>query len=315
MGFRPSSPGSLRRVACRGRSRQPAAGIALILVLWVLVLLTVMAGSFVYAVHGNTRLAANIVGSARAQALADGGVERGVYELLGPPGDPAGWAANGQPHVFTLAGTPIRVTLTYESGKIDINLAPVPLLAGLLRSVGLPVDRAAALAQAIDAWRQPPTQAGLASAQPSAAADARGPFQSVDALLEVPGVTPELFRRLVPLITVYSGQPGVNTAIAPAGVLLALPGADPAQVQAYLAQRRQDWTNRQPVPAFPQAGSYGNAQTGASIGVRSEVALADGVSFVRDAVVQITGARGNPVNYLAWREGDARRVSAAAPAR
>jgi general secretion pathway protein K len=288
-------------------------GIALILVLWVLVLLTIMAGSFVYAVHGSTRLAANIVGAARAQALADGGVERGAFELLASPSDPERWAPDGQPHVIMLAGTPVHVTLRYESGKIDINLAPVPLLISLLRSVGLPVDRATVLAQAIDAWRQPPTQAGLSSAQPDASQ--RGRFQSIDALQAVPGVTPELFRRLVPLITVYSGQPGVNTAIAPAGVLLALPGADPAQVQAYLAQRRQDWANRQPVPAFPQAGSYGNAQTGASIGVRSEVDLADGVSFVRDAVVQVTGARGNPVNYLAWREGDARSVSAAAPPR
>lgn len=301
----PVRPRPARRPAAR------AAGIALILVLWVLVLLTIMAGSFVYVVHGNTRLAANIVGAARAQALADGGVERGVFELLGPPGDPARWTPDGQPHVFTLAGTPVRVTLTYESGKIDINLAPVPLLAGLLQSVGLPADRAAALAQAIDAWRQPAAQAGLASAQPGD--PQRGKFQSIDALQSVPGVTPELFRRLAPLITVYSGQPGVNTAIAPAGVLLALPGADPAQVQAYLAQRRQDWANRQPVPAFPQAGSYGNAQTVAYVGVRSEVELADGVGFIRDAVVQITNQRGNPFAYLAWREGGL--SSSAAPPR
>ena len=286
------------------RSKARAAGIALVLVLWVLVLLTIMAGSFVYSVHGNTKLAANIVGTARAQALADGGVERGVFELLGPPSDPTRWMADGQPHTFTLSGVAVRVTLTNESGKIDINLAPVALLAGLLQSVGLQADRASVVAQDIDAWRRGNPVAGLGALTSAGdASSQRGKFQSIEALQSVPGITPELFRRLAPLITVYSGQPGVNTAIAPSGVLLAIPGVDPALVRAYVAQRQQYWANRQTVPAFPQASSYGNAQTGAFIGVRSEVDLPDGAAFIRDAVVQITNRKGAPVSYLAWREG------------
>jgi len=276
-------------------------GIALILVLWVLVLLTIIAGSFAYSVHSSTQMAANSVDSAKAQALADGGVFRGIFELLGQQTVPTAWKPDGQTHQMRLDGQDIAVTMTDESGKIDLNGAPPALLQNLLQSVGLDDDRAGQLAQTIVAWRAPlPTGAGL---QPQLGTiQPHGPFLNIETLLQVPGMTPGLFRRISPLITVYTGLPGVNTLIASESVLSAIPGVSPELARAYVQQREALLQARQPVPALTQAGPYSVSALSGVIGVRAAVRLADGVGFTREAIVRITNQPGHPYQILSWRE-------------
>lgn len=280
---------------CRPPARARASrGIALVLVLWALVLLSVLAGSFVYAVRGNTRLAANAVDIARAHALADGGVERGAFELLKPPTDLKRWQPDGRSHSYTMGTAVVRVTLDDESGRIDLNTAPPALLYGLMKAAGAGAQ-ADALAQAIVDWRSPVPPGTQSN-------PLRGRFANIDVLQAVPGFTPALFRRIVPLVTVYSGQASVNTAVAPPGVLLALPGVAPATVQAYVAQRAQALAAGQPVPPLAQAGAYGTGIYSGFTRVRAMVELGHGVSFGRTAVVQIGGNSGAPLRFLAWRE-------------
>jgi general secretion pathway protein K len=277
------------------------SGVALILVLWVLVLLTVIAGSFAYSVHSNTLMAANAVDSAKAQAFADGGVFRGIFELLGPQNAQQDWKPDGQTHITRIDGQEVAVTLTDEAGKIDLNGAPPALLQSLLQSVGVSAEHAGDLAQTIVAWRSPPPSgAGLQA--PLGTPPAHGPFRSIEALLQVPGMTPGLFRRISPLVTVYTGLPGVNTLIASAPVLSAIPGVSPQLAQAYVQQRQALQQAGQPVPALTQAGAYNVASLSGVIGVRSEVQLANGVGFTREAVVRITNQPGQPFQILSWQE-------------
>lgn len=284
-----------------------ARGVALVLVLWAIVLLSIIAGSFVYTVHDNTRLAANAVDSARAQALADAGIERAVFELLQPPTNTERWQADGHPHAFTLAGVTVRVTLRDEAGLIDVNSAPAPLLVGLFRSVGATPDAAATMAQAIVDWRTAPQALG-GLPQGAQNAPTRGRFTTVDALQQLPGITPSLYRRIEPLVTVYCPQGQVDTAIAPAAVLRALPDVSAAQVQSYLAQRAQQWAAGQPVPPMP--APFGAGVPCGVIGVRAEAELPDGAGFTREAVLQPVVGGASPARYLAWRIGSAAAASA-----
>ncbi|MDY0330449.1 MAG: type II secretion system protein GspK [Thiomonas sp.] len=276
-------------------------GIALILVLWVLVLLTIIAGSFAYSVHTSTQMAANAIETAKARELADGGVMKGVFELLSAQNLPTAWKANGQTHRMQIEGHDIAVTLTDESGKIDLNGAPPALLTSLLQSVGVDADRAAQLALTIVSWRAPqPAGAGL---QPQlGAVAAHGPFRNIEALQQVPGITPQLFRRLAPLVTVFTGLPGVNTMLAPESVLRALPGVSPELANAYAQQRAALWQGGQAVPPLTQAGSYNVAALSGFVGVLAQVSLSDGAGYAREAVVRITGQPGHPYQILSWRE-------------
>ena len=59
-----------------------------------------------------------------------------------------------------------------------------------------------------------------------------GPFQSVDELLLVMDMTPALFRRIEPALTVYSGHQFIDPQLAPREALLALPNMTPDAIES-----------------------------------------------------------------------------------
>ena len=62
--------------------RAPQRGIALLVVLWVLVLLSLMAASLTRTSRTEINLARNLIETAQAEALADAGVYRAVWDLV-----------------------------------------------------------------------------------------------------------------------------------------------------------------------------------------------------------------------------------------
>src|SRR4029434_9110248 len=62
------------------------------------------------------------------------------------------------------------------------------------------------------------------------------PFETVREVSRVMGITPAIFARISDSLTVHSRQPGINPTLATRDVLLALPGATPELVDAYLQQ-------------------------------------------------------------------------------
>src|ERR1019366_8739025 len=134
---------------CAGRDRQ--RGIALILVLWLTILLTVIGGSFAYGMRNEALAARNTLSLAQARALADGAVYRTVFELMRPRGLADVWATDGIVHAWDEDGSRISVNALDESGKIDLNTAPDALIKGLLQTAGaLDTGAAGALGAVID---------------------------------------------------------------------------------------------------------------------------------------------------------------------
>ena len=73
-------------------------GIALIVVLWLTMLLTVIASGFAFSMRGEALSARNAMSLAQARAAADGAVERTAFELMRPRNLADVWMADGQPH-------------------------------------------------------------------------------------------------------------------------------------------------------------------------------------------------------------------------
>jgi len=303
----------------RPRLRQPRAvaatvrgarGVALILVLWVVVLLTVIAGSFVYAARSSALVAGNVVAVARARALADAGVFRGLYEIARAGNEADAWKADGRVHVFTLDGGEVRVVVRDESAKIDLNTASDALLEGLLRAAGLDADHAAQLRDAILDWRDADDLARPQGAErdryealglPYIPANA--PFQSVDELLKVVGMTPDLYRRLAGALTVHSHQPGITSTLASRQVLLAIPGAQPEDVDAYLAEREQALAAGQTPAPFLLAKGFEVGAGTQVYNVQSFATAADGTRYAREASARLTADPRQPFQFLQWQEG------------
>ena len=65
-------------------ARRRSRGVALVVVLWTLLLLSLIAAGFIAVTRTEVRLARNALDNARAEALADAGVYRSIQELLEP---------------------------------------------------------------------------------------------------------------------------------------------------------------------------------------------------------------------------------------
>jgi len=291
--------------------RRSQKGVALILVMWAAIILSVVAASFILDRRTEAMMVGNSISIARAQEAADAGVERAVFEAYRNDNAPDIWKRDGAPHLWQFDGIPVRVVMRDESAKIDINTASDLLLKGLFVSAGLNDDEAGALLDAVLDWRDADSLRRLHGAEEDdykAAGlpyrPANGPFQAKEELQLVLGMRPELYRRIAPSITVYSHQPGVNPQTASRDVLLAIPGLTPEIVDEYIAQREAARMNGDPLPALPQAGAYA---TGSSmvVSIRSEAQLDDGTYFAREAVALLRPAPRKPATFLSWSESTA----------
>ena len=128
-------------------------GVAMILVLWVAMLLTVIASSFALATRTDMAVIQNSVERARAEAATDAALHRAMAEMYKPASDLTRWKSDGESRDFEWQGLVVKVSLMDESGKIDINTAVPELLKGLLLSGGATEDQALKLVDAIQDWR------------------------------------------------------------------------------------------------------------------------------------------------------------------
>ena len=208
-----------------------------------------------------------------------------------------------------------------ESARIDLNAASLPLLKGLLQNVGgLDADVAQRTLEAIVDWRDPddlrhPNGAEAPDYQGAGSkyVPTNSPFESVGELQRVLGMTPAITARLVPSLTVYSRQTGVNLATAGRDALLAMPTATVEVVDAFIAARDEALKNRLPLPPFPPAQGFA---AGASPVWRIHVVARtpDGVTFARDAVLRSRADPRRPLVTLLWQEGAQDAPTAPAPA-
>jgi general secretion pathway protein K len=287
-------------------------GIALVLVLWITILLTVIASGFAYSMRTEALAARNAIAVAQARALADGAIARASFEMIRPrmANDP--WVGDGSTHYWNEPDGLIAASVVDESGKIDLNAAPDALLKSLLQTAGgVDADTADHLVAAIDDWKtagdvKRPNGAKLPEYQAAGLTygPADAPFETVADLQRVLGMTPAVYAAVADSLTVFSRQAGVNPAYASRSVLLAFPNATPEIVDAYIALRGQALANRQPLPPFP-LGNAGAAPANVWR-IRAEVTTSDGVTFIREAVIRQGADPLHPATVLLWQEGDQR---------
>lgn len=302
-------PAHVRPAPMRPRaSRQ--AGVALVLVIWVVTLLLVIAGSFLYAMRVDARAARNASLIARGDALAQAAVARAVIELFKPLDGQGVWKRDGEARLWVFDGAEVATSVSDESAKIDINTANNELLKGLFRHAGMSEEDAARLLDAVLDWRDvDPLKRPLGAEEAEYAQaglfgrPANYPFQSTEELQLVLGIPPGVFQRIAPMITVYSRQSGVNPQLASRGVLLAIPGVTAEAVDLFLAEREAARAEGRMPPIFTAAGAYASYARTAAATIRADVRLGDGIVVSREAVAMLTPQYPRrPYTLLAWRE-------------
>jgi general secretion pathway protein K len=289
-----------------------ARGAALLLVMWLIALLAALVGGFAMSARVEYLQGRVLSRGLVAEQAARAGIEYALVRLA--DADPRRrWLPDGRGYEWEFGEAQVQVEVIDENGKVDLNTAQPPLLSGLLRVAGTEPQEADRLAGAIVDWRDPDVlsqPAGGAEDGDYAAAELPygakdSAFETLAELQAVLGMTPQLYARLVPHLTVFSGRVMPDPAFASAEVLAAM-GLD---AEAIIAQRRS-WNpaSGQPPPVIVGGGSLVDASSG-TYSIRSRARLRDGREALLRVVVRSggTGMPGMAYLPLQWEEGTSLR--------
>jgi general secretion pathway protein K len=284
-------------------------GIALVVVLWVLVLLTIVVGVYAVLARTETLQARFLFDVTEARYAAEAGLHRAVFEMRNPDLQTR-WVPDGRAHYMEFGNAIVEMQITDESGKIDLNRADPELLIELFISRGVDEMTAWHLADAIEDWRdgdEIPRLYGAEIDDYLAAGYPYGPsnedFQSVDELQQVMGMTWDLYRQLESLLTVHGRGAQVNPAFAPVEVLAAMPDMDFESARAFVEEREQYHPADQAALIMPNGQMVSLQGGGGTFSIRSRATLDNGAWNQIEATVSVgTNTRGRPFRVLRWRE-------------
>ena len=223
----------LRRGA-RAVAWRRSSGFALLIVLWTLVLIAFIVAHLTASGRTEIRIARNLVANAVVEAAADGAISAAIFNQLDPNADQR-WPLNGEAHQLAIGNTRVTVQLADEAERINPSSAPAPLLEALLRTTGSDPESARRLALVIGQWvgSTPAAQPQSVQAEYRAAGLDYGPpgepFETLDELGRVLGMTPAVLAAIRPHLTLF-GPPQPNPATADPVVATALAGMAPAAV-------------------------------------------------------------------------------------
>jgi general secretion pathway protein K len=290
--------------------REYQRGIALISVLWITTLLAVIAASFASSARTQGQLARNMVENAKAEALADGAVHRAVLGILEMEPERA-WRTDGRPYRLDYGGGSVVVRVFDEDSKIDLNAAPAELLGGLFLLLGLDEEQAETLADRIVDFRDEddePEPNGAEDPDYEEAGRADGaldrPLVTEAELRGVLGMSEELYGRLRPFVTVYSGAEGIDPTRASPDVLRAVPGMTPELADAI----REVGPDGDPFEVIEDEGVfdlelYFVPSREIMFRVQAEARTPGGGVFVREAVIELALQPERPFMVHVWRRG------------
>ena len=305
-------------------------GFILVAVLWILSALAVL--SAVYSIYvSNAAVAAHVTDDGvNAEAAVRAGVELAAYELTAAPESSGSAQPAAAPQssgsaqltaasessrpaqggfAFRLGRSRIKVSFIAEGARIDLNAAPKKLLVGLFEAIGAKPDDADAFADRVVGWRKKAdgegqdAEAEIYKSEGYSYAPREAPFQNTLELSLVAGIPKHIVERILPLVTVYSGQAQIDVRVASPEVLAALPGMTPDVLRQVLAQRAQGKPDGQSLlkllgPASSNASVTPSKATQVLINVR----LGNGRDVFAEVVIVTLQDGDEPFRVLSWRD-------------
>jgi general secretion pathway protein K len=291
-------------------NRDKQQGIALVLVLWVLILLTVTSGSFALMARMDQLEANQLLSGTQARLWAEAGLNLTAVALR-EPDDELRMVADGRSYEQLIDGVRIEVRAVDERGKLDINMADAATLAVLFINNGMEPGQADQLAAAIEDWRDGDDTERVDGAEIDAytsAGLALGPanrdFMMTEELLQVLGMPYDLYRIIEPGITVFSNTPLPMLAYAPAEALLAIPDITPDEAMNFVAERQSQDPSEMLDVALPNGQSVMARGRGLTYSIQVRATMPNGVWEQIEATIRLGGGPdGRPYRVMRWREG------------
>ena len=288
----------------------------MISVLWVSVVLALLAVQVTRLSRGDLDLAYSLHQRTRAELAADGALWTAVYVILNE--GPQAWRIDGTVYAWHLGGAEVRVRVTDELSRIDLNAAHPLLLASLFRAAGVEPEKATALSEAAAPLEEQtevaPTGHGRVIRGRSMSGE---PFAATEQLYRLPEMSPELFERVAPALTVYTGKPWPKGEALSPLVLAATEGdvleGDLAEaLNDRLPPRADDMQSLEESPTILRAPATRHDPVSWDLlRIEAEAVTPDGFHFSREAVIEFGTRNRAPWEFHHWRRG--KRVLFPAP--
>ena len=296
------------------------SGVVLIAVIWGVFVLTAMAFALSALVRSGSEELRARKEHLQAYYVARGAVRQAVVAITAPPqqGTDPVFVPGQRQLVWNEDGMQVSVEVSDEGGKIDLNAAKPDLLERLFQNLGMSFSTAHHLVAAIEDWRDADSDTRLDGAEdsyytmlPQPYHAANQDFRSVEELLLVRGVTPDLFygryvvndagqvvRRwgIVDCLTVNSHATAVNINYAPYPVLMSIPGMD-AQIANFMLQGREkkpfksvsDFVHDYPIVLDAETMGYLGTGSSGRYSLVASSTTSSGITARVRALVQVNG--------------------------
>ena len=224
------------------------SGLALIMVLWILTVLSVIALSFTFMARTEVYSTIAFRDGIEKKLIAEAGIERGIMELFYRSANKNQVSAiegseviriDGRQNEGEIAEDKYSFSIADESGKININAltdANGIILNNLMVNVGIPGETANIIMDSVLDWKDEDNLRRLNGAEdsyyeslPVPYKAKNGNFDTLEELLLVRGVTPEILfgdgshPGLINFLTVYPKGSAINLNAASKEVIAALP--------------------------------------------------------------------------------------------
>jgi general secretion pathway protein K len=285
-------------------------GIALVLVLWVLLLLTIITGSFALTARMDRLEAHTLLSGTQARMSAEAAIHLAVLALRDPE-EETRMLADGRIYQQEIDGVLVEVSAIDERGKVDINATDELTLANLFTGHGMDIVEAEILAAAVLDWRDEDMLERVNGAEEEAYFDAgldvgpaNRPFMMTEELLQVLGMQYELYRKLEPGITVFSRAGVPDPAFAPVEALMAMPDITYEEAMNFVEQRNSQQPGDSLGTELPNGTVVMEQGRGVTYSIQARATMPNGVWEQLQATIRLGGTRsGNPFRVLRWREG------------
>lgn len=285
-------------------------GISLIIVLWMLAILTVIALVFSQGVRTEVMLTANYQKQAKALALAEAGIWRGVAMALNKGiAQKEGHDIRFDGYVYSLASDAglLKVSLQSADGLVDLNRAPKEVIEGVLASVASEDVNINIITDSLLDWRDEDNLRRLAGAerddyygQGLSYGPTNGLMVSTNELARVNGVKQELYQKTLPLVTVYSGRSRIDITSAPEAVLRILPGMTDSVMTSIMDDRDAGRWNINLAVIPTEMRQYIGAGQDEFLRISSYAEINGSISGII-AVVKLEASASLPVTVMSWR--------------
>jgi general secretion pathway protein K len=195
---------------------QNSEGIALIMVLWVIAILSVIVLEFCFAMRTEVNIVKSFKEETQLYAIAEGGIHRAIAELVYKhhpviqlwrkttkpeeiPPERREWMTDGRPYLIDFDQGVCEIRIMSEAGKVDINTVSEPTLRKIIGEF-LEGEQRDVVVDSILDWKDTDDFHRINGAENEYYQSLKepyncknGPLDSIEELLLIRGITSDLF--------------------------------------------------------------------------------------------------------------------------